>query len=516
MNAKRSIRLSGCALCLLLAVALAGAARADMTVWQCNPAAPGDWFDPANWTEQVPSSGDDAVVDNDGEARIGTGGAEALNLYVGLSAGQSGTVHQTAGTNNLGDFLIVGGESGSSGRYYLDATGELSAKRESIGNEGTGDFCHRGGTHTVSSQLVLGAALGSQATYTLYYGELSVPYYEYIGSEGSATFSQSGGTHTVGFSLTLGAASGSYGAYELQQGGELSTHIVYIGDGGTGEFTQTGGTHTVASKLCLGYFGGSQGSYTISAGSLSVKDFYIGMSGIGSLDLAGAFAPVTVSGKLRFGPLSSLSAVEGSAIHMTGADLENVNTDPLALAGLGNLELIFEGGAEAIDALEAAGEDMGAVTAGWTDNFALGTLTLGEANAGRIRLVDNSDNQPGWEGAEAVYVDGLALNPGATIDLNGLKLYYLNGGPPKQFFCGDVNLDGAVDGGDYNLWADHYLLGGMSWGEGDLNGDGIVDGGDFTLWADDYGSATVAAIPEPAALALLAIGAVALIRRRHR
>ena len=135
-------------------------------------------------------------------------------------------------------------------------------------------------------------------------------------------------------------------------------------------------------------------------------------------------------------------------------------------------------------------------------------------DAGRIRLVNNSDNQPVWEGAEALYVDGLTLNAGATIDLNGLNLYYLNDGPPKQFFCGDVNLDGAVDGGDFNLWADHYLQTGMSWGEGDLNGDGVVDGGDFTLWADNYGSATAAAIPEPAALSLLAIGAVALIRRR--
>ena len=512
MNEKRSIRLSGCALCLLLVVALVGAARADVTVWQRDPAAPGDWFDPVNWTEQVPGSDDDAVIDNDGEAQIGGGGAQALNLYVGLSTGQSGTVHQTAGTNTLGDFLIVGGLSGSSGSYILTA-GELSAKRESIGNEGTGSFYQDGGDHSVSSQLVLGAVAGSQATYTLLSCDLSVAYYEYIGSEGSATFSQSGGTHTVGFSLTLGAASASYGAYELQPGGELSTHMVYVGDGGTGEFTQTGGTHTVASKLCLGYFGGSEGSYTISAGSLSVKDFYVGMNGIGSLEITRA-GQVAVSGKLRFGPLSSLSAVPGSAIHMTGADFENTSTDPLALAGLGSLELIFEGGAEAIDALEAAGEDMGAVAAGWTDNFALAALTLGGADAGRIRLVDNSDNQPVWEGAEAVYVDGLALHAGATIDLNGLKLYYLNDGPPKQFFRGDVNLDGSVDGGDYSLWADHYLLGGMSWGDGDLNGDGVVDGGDYTLWADNYGSATAAVIPEPVTLSLLAIGAVAMIRRR--
>ena len=84
---------------------------------------------------------------------------------------------------------------------------------------------------------------------------------------------------------------------------------------------------------------------------------------------------------------------------------------------------------------------------------------------------------------------------------------------------GDANVDGFVNGGDYTIWADHYLQTGQNWETGDFNGDGIVDGGDYTIWADNYAEAAMAsAVPEPSTLALFGIGAVVLlpytIRRR--
>jgi len=75
---------------------------------------------------------------------------------------------------------------------------------------------------------------------------------------------------------------------------------------------------------------------------------------------------------------------------------------------------------------EVAGEDVGRVLAGLEGNFALGALQLGAEEAGNVRLVDLSDNQPDWEGREALYVHNLIIGAGSELRLNGLNLYYLD------------------------------------------------------------------------------------------
>jgi len=75
-----------------------------------------------------------------------------------------------------------------------------------------------------------------------------------------------------------------------------------------------------------------------------------------------------------------------------------------------------------------------------------------------------------------------------TVDIGAFELILM----------GDANGDGAVDGGDYTLWADHYNQAG-GWGEGDFSGNGFVDGGDYTLWADNYGAEVGGAEALPAA-----------------
>jgi len=64
------------------------------------------------------------------------------------------------------------------------------------------------------------------------------------------------------------------------------------------------------------------------------------------------------------------------------------------------------------------GKDMGNVAAGFTRNFAYGTLAL--ANNTYVKLVNQSINSTG---SEALYVNSLIVPAGTTLDLNGLHLY---------------------------------------------------------------------------------------------
>ena len=232
---------------------------------------------------------------------------------------------------------------------------------------------------------------------------------------------------------------------------------------------------------------------------------------------------------MRFGADSTFTAVPGSTIHMTGSALENENTDPTDLLGLHSLEFIFEGGAEDIDPFEVAGQDMGAVIEGWTENFAHGTLTLGGDDIGQVQLVDSVDNQPVWEGSEALYVYTLNLGAGSYLDLNGHNLYYFqgsidpgatilyNGGSLTQLSLlpGEVDGDGWVGADDLVHILTSWGLAGMGRAQGDCTGDGFVGADDYVAVLTNWATGTPPQpVPEPANLGMLLFGGLALLRRR--
>ena len=148
-------------------------------------------------------------------------------------------------------------------------------------------------------------------------------------------------------------------------------------------------------------------------------------------------------------------------------------------------------------------------------------------------MEDLADNGVG-SGGEAVYVDELVFEAGGAIDLDGLRLYYRNGGAPKALAYGDIGLDGAIDVYDLVVFANHYGDSGADWRDGDFNGNGRVDVADLMILADNYGPnmfvfddlldvgsfapdlSEAAPVPEPAGLILLALGAGVLPQRRRR
>lgn len=115
-------------------------------------------------------------------------------------------------------------------------------------------------------------------------------------------------------------------------------------------------------------------------------------------------------------------------------------------------------------------------------------------------------------------------NPNDTQDPSAVLVKYT--------WAGDVNLDGKVDDNDVTVVALFYDRGKVDthyWFQGDIaRYDGKIDDNDITLLVLNYrkglgsplsGGAEplgLTAAPEPATLGLLALGAVALLRRRSR
>jgi hypothetical protein len=82
---------------------------------------------------------------------------------------------------------------------------------------------------------------------------------------------------------------------------------------------------------------------------------------------------------------------------------------------------------------------------------------------------------------------------------------------------GDANLDGVVNEADYGILVANWGAG-DNWSEGDFNFDGTVDAADLVSITENWGGSGAAptAVPEPATLSLLGMGAVAIYCRRRR
>jgi hypothetical protein len=278
---------------------------------------------------------------------------------------------------------------------------------------------------------------------------------------------QSGGSVTVNGVDVGGDQAGQY----LLSGGVLATASSLIGDNnevhglisGPGTFAQSGGAHYVDGPVILGRNAGT-GNYVISGGILTCQSLHISapgglrignpptppVYGTGEFDVTNSAASITISQQLFFGPDSTYNAVPGTTIHMIdGSRFDNVSTDEAALDGLGNTKFIFDFAGTDASPFEVGGKDFGPVLDGFTSNFAVDTIQLGDGASAGIELDDLIDNQPASGGAEALYVKHLIVGPGSSVFLNNLNLYCLD----------YVNNGGTVFGGNLTVVPEPDLSG---------------------------------------------------------
>jgi len=312
-----------------------GSAAALTLVWQ-KPSggswpATHYWYDSGADVYQIPTSSDDAIIDNGGNAAVRNQDCNAYNLYVGNTSSGSGTVAWRAGnTRDLhvyNDFFV--GNNGT-GRVYMydgQADGKTLDVDNSlyVGNDGSsrGYFTHEAGTVNVGNRLYVGRGSGA--------------YSIIVGRHGDGHVIQSGGNvygPTTSQGIYLGFDDDATGEWQLSGTGQVNSgQFLHVGRHGQGIFTQTGGSVTVPSYAALGYSSDGEGTYEISGGDLDVDGMlYVGNSGTGLFKIIGDDATIEADG---------YSQNAGSTLELDINGISPINVDgSVTLAGTLDVEFL--------------------------------------------------------------------------------------------------------------------------------------------------------------------------------
>ncbi|MCE5326656.1 MAG: PEP-CTERM sorting domain-containing protein [Planctomycetaceae bacterium] len=196
----------------------------------------------------------------------GGGQVTFQNAQVGVQG--QGHFRQVSGTVS-GSTMVLGAETGASGIVDVDG-GTFGGGSITVGAAGEGTFRQSAGAVTVADALEVGHGASGTGSYQLSGGTLTANHIR-LGYEGSGEFSQSGGSVDAA-EVMIGERSSSVGTYTLSGNGSLSATIVNIGWAGRGQFVQSGGTVSVDQDLNLALGNPTAtGAYEMSAGLLDVS-----------------------------------------------------------------------------------------------------------------------------------------------------------------------------------------------------------------------------------------------------
>ena len=434
------------------------------------------------------------VVGGSGVGRFDwTGGEFDAN---GIWLGTNGVMSFTASPWSCGGTLEIAGGTleGTYRTLKLDDGGEgiISGGQATLSNLYVGDsdsaeVTQSDGIVDITNSLHLGYSSGAQGSYTLSGGSLSAGT-ETVGRSGRGVFSQSGGVHLVDTDIYVGykrfAVYGD-GTYNLS-GGYVSADNIYVGSGARGTFTQSGGTATATTYLLVYDSSGSDARYELSGGSLNTGETDVGLGSGGR----GIFTQT--GGTHQTGGLYvAWDSGSYGSYSLSGGLL----TTPLIDGGDGTAEFSFTGGKIVAETVQLDLEQEGGVLAPG-DSESIGSCTFSDSYDYTL----DADGILEIDIASLISFDTVTV--GGDADLAGtIAISLLDYTPDVDDAFDILTADSIVDNG--------IALGGP---DGLLFDYSIVSGV-LTL---TYVGLDGAPIPEPATMAMLGLGAVAVLHRRRR
>ena len=394
------------------------------------------------------------------------------DLYVGYSV--DGMLNISNGGQVSNALGYIGHQSTSSGAVTVDGSDSTwtNSADVHVGYYGTGTLnIKNGGTVSNADHTYIGCfpsvtgevtVDGPDSTWT---NTSSV----YIGYQGDATLAiKNGGSvrNTYGY---IGRYLGSTASVTVSGPGSTwtNTHYMYVGHNGNGTLNITNG------------------------GTVSNWYSYIGnfWSSTGSASVSGPGSTWTTGSNLFVGHY------DAGILYVTNGGIVSVG---------GALTIDFDGGDDSF---------INIATGGMLALFGEADNSLTDF----LALIDGSDDIRYWDDSisnwaditGATYGDDYRLQYLTTGDLAGYTLLTVG------FIPGDFDGDGDVDGVDFGLWQVGYgMTSGATRADGDADGDGDVDGVDFGIWQTNYTPPGL--VPEPTTMALLTLGALAVLQPSRR
>jgi hypothetical protein len=437
---------------------------------------------------------------HNGALIINGGGVSSPFLKLGITAGNTGTFTQVAGSASLA-IMSVG----------CDGT-LTSGSGTGIANVSGGtlftDTLYLGDTNGGSGQMNVSGNANVTVGGTAHLNDLNISggTFTVLDQDPPAWEDPEGNRAIIGGYITNGELNVS--------GGYASTPYLKLGitAGKTGTFNQTGGVVTVGT-LCLGSdntqaSGAGVGSATVSGGTLSIGTLLISSTagGIGTLAISGA-ANVTIGGVNNSGLLtqsggtSNLGTIDGTGsfiasggspivthIRQSVLDIARNTTVTLASSpsGPGNPT-----GVSVVNDLSNNGTiDL--------RNNALIVNDPYQASSVMYALFNAYDNgnwdKPGITSSSAAANAGTySLGYLTGSDIANLGSTTFQGQPVTSnstvvmyTLIGDTQLRGTVDGTDYNTILSNYDVSGTGWSQGNFYNESLTSGDDYNAVLNAY------------------------------